>query len=96
MTRGILLGRDTSGTRSVLAWTVRGHGAHNAGACCALCVEAELRHRGPDTMLAPALSTDREQQQQHILTPASAKDALAQHHAHHFSICGATRHTHTG
>jgi hypothetical protein len=34
------------------------------------------------TMLAPALSTDREQQQQHILTPASTKDALAQHHAH--------------
>jgi hypothetical protein len=29
-------------------------------------------------MLAPALSTDREQQQQHILTPASAKAAPAQ------------------
>ena len=49
----------------------------------------------PGTMLAPALSTDREQQQQqHILVPASAKDALAQHHAHHCSVCGAARHTH--
>ena len=45
-------------------------------------------------MLAPALSTDREQQQQHILTPALAKDPLAQHHAHHCSVCGAERHTH--
>jgi len=42
----------------------------------------------PGNMLAPALSTDREQQQQHILTPASA-----QCHAHHCSICGAVRHT---
>ena len=50
----------------------------------------------PGTMLAPTLSTDREQQQQHILTPASAKDALAQHHAYHCSVCGAARHTHTG
>jgi len=50
----------------------------------------------PGTMLAPALSTDREQQQQHIPTPASAKDALAQQHAHHCSVCGAARHTHTG
>ena len=50
----------------------------------------------PGTMLAFALSTDREQQQQHILMPASAKDALAQHHAHHCSVCGVTRHTHTG
>jgi len=32
----------------------------------------------PGTMLTPALSTDREQQQQHILTPASAKAAPAQ------------------
>ena len=31
----------------------------------------------PGTMLAPALLTDREQQQQHILTPVSANDALA-------------------
>ena len=50
----------------------------------------------PGTMLAPALSTDREQQKQHILTPASAKDALAQHHTHYCSVCGAERHTHTG
>jgi len=47
----------------------------------------------PGTMLAPALLTDREQQQQHILKPASANDALAQHHAHHCSVRGATRHT---
>ena len=42
----------------------------------------------PGTMLAPALSSDRELQQQYILTPDSAKDALAQHHAHHCSVCG--------
>jgi hypothetical protein len=45
-------------------------------------------------MLAPALATDREQQKQHILTPASVKDALAQHHANHYSVFGAARHTH--
>ena len=74
-----------------------GHGAHGAGACCALCVEAELGIvASPGTKLAPALSTDGDQQQQHILTPASAKDALAQHHVHHCSVCGAARHTHTG
>ena len=49
----------------------------------------------PGTMLAPALLTDREQQWQHILTLASAKAALALHHAHNCSICGAARHTHT-
>ena len=48
----------------------------------------------PGTVLAPALSTDREQQKQHILTPASVKDALAQHHANHYSVFGAARHTH--
>jgi hypothetical protein len=48
----------------------------------------------PGTMLAPALSTDREQHQQYILTPASAKAAPAQRHARHCSICGAVRHTH--
>ena len=108
MTRGSLLGWEPSGTRSVLAWTVCGAwGVHSASACCVLCVEAELNtQRGqpghharnivasPGTMLAPALSTDREQQQQYIPTPASAKDALAQHHAHHCSVCGAARHTH--
>ena len=36
----------------------------------------------PGTMLAPALSTDREEQQQHVLTPASAKPAPAQRHSH--------------
>jgi len=46
-------------------------------------------------MPAPALLTDREQQQQHIFMPASAKAAPAQRHAHHCSICGAVRHTHT-
>ena len=45
------------------------------------------------TMLAPALLTDREQQQQHVLTPESAKDAPVQRHAH-CSVCGAARHTH--
>jgi hypothetical protein len=48
----------------------------------------------PSTMLAPALSTDREEQQQHILTIASAKATPAQYHAHHHSIRGAARHTH--
>jgi hypothetical protein len=47
----------------------------------------------PGTMLAPALSTDREEQQQHVLTPASAKATPAHRHAHHCSICGAARHT---
>ena len=47
----------------------------------------------PGTMLAPALLTDTEQQQQHILTPASAKAAPAQRHAHHCINCGAVQHT---
>jgi hypothetical protein len=49
------------------------------------------------TVLAPALSTDREQQQQeqHILPSASAKAAPAQHREHHCSICGAAQ-AHTG
>jgi hypothetical protein len=44
-------------------------------------------------MLAPVLLADREQQQQQILTPASAKATPAQRHAHHCSICGAARRT---
>ena len=72
-----------------------GYGVHGSGACRTLCVEAEFRHCSqPRHLLAPSLSTDREQQQQHILTPAPAKAALAQHPAHHWSICGAARHTH--
>ena len=47
----------------------------------------------PGTMLAPALSTHREQQKQHILMLVSAKATTAQRHAHHCSICGAARHT---
>jgi hypothetical protein len=48
------------------------------------------------TMFAPALSlADREQQQQHIFTPASAKPAPVQCCAHHCSVYGAARHTHT-
>ena len=43
------------------------------------------------TMLALALLKDREQQQQHIFTPALAKDALAQHHARHCSVCGGSK-----
>ena len=70
-----------------------GHGPHGAGACRALFVEAEFRHCG--TILAPALSIDREKQQQHILMPASAKATPAQRHAHHCSICG-PQHRHTG
>jgi hypothetical protein len=71
------------------------HEAHGAGACCTL--RAMFIHwsaRAQCTMLAPALSTDKEQQQQHILTPVSAKDAVAQRHAHHCSVCGTARHTH--
>ena len=73
-----------------------GHGARGAGGCRALGVRTSLDIvASPGTMLAPALSTDREQQQQqHILVPASAKDALAQHHANHYSVFGAARHTH--
>ena len=72
-----------------------GHGA----TLQVLAVYCELKQSSdivasPGTMLAPALSTDREQQQ-HILTPASAKAATAQRHAHHCSICGAVKHTHT-
>ena len=47
------------------------------------------------TMLAPVLLADREQQQQHILTPASANDAPAQRHTHQCSKCEAARHTRT-
>jgi len=47
MTRGSLQhGRDPSGLWFVLAWNDRRHGPHGAGACRALCVEAEFRHRG--------------------------------------------------
>jgi hypothetical protein len=46
MTRGNLLGRDPSGTRSVLAWTVRGAWSNVAGACRVLRAEAKFRHRG--------------------------------------------------
>jgi len=49
----------------------------------------------PGTMLAPALLTDREQQQQqHILALVSAKATPAQRHARLCSICGAARCTH--
>ena len=70
-----------------------GHGARGAGGCRALGVRTSLDIvASPGTMLAPALSTDRKQQQQHVLMPASAKDA--QHHAHHCCVCEAARHTH--
>ena len=52
----------------------------------------------PGNMLAPAFSTDREQQQQqqHILTPASAEAAPAKRHAHHCSTHShACKHTYT-
>ena len=94
MTHGSLLGRDPSGTRSVLAWTVRG--AWSARCRCLPLTVSKLSSdivASPGTMLAPALSTDREQQKQHILTPVSAKATPAQRHAHHCSICGAARHT---
>jgi hypothetical protein len=48
----------------------------------------------PGTMLAPALSTDREQQQQHILTLTSVKTAPAQRHATAASM--GQQGTHTG
>ena len=64
-----------------------GHGAHSAGACCALCVEAEFRHCSQPGHHAHTCPLNR----QHILTPASAKDALAQHHARHCSVCGGSK-----
>ena len=60
---------------------------------CALKQSSDIL-ASPGTMLAPALSTDREQQWQHILTPISAKAILAQRHVHRCSICEAARHTH--
>jgi hypothetical protein len=96
--RGRMLGRDPSGMRSMLAWAVCRAWSAQCSACCALYVEASSESSdivaSSGTMLAPALSTDGEQEQQHILTPASAKTAPAQRHAHHCSICGAVRHTH--
>ena len=90
MTRGSLLGQDPSRRGSYWHGLFACHGAHGAGACRALCIEAEFRHRGsPGTMLAPVFLKDKEQQQQHILPPASA-----QRHAYHCSICGAIRQTH--
>ena len=92
-TRGSLIGRDPSGTQYVLHCsqgmerTVQVLAVH-----CVLKQSSDIL-ASPGTMLAPALSTDREEQQQHILTPASAKAAPAQCHAHHCSICGAVRHT---
>jgi hypothetical protein len=98
--RGRMLGRDPSGMRSMLAWAVCRAWSAQCSACCALYVEASSESSdivaSSGTMLAPALSTDGEQEQQHILTPASAKTAPAQRHEHHCSNCGAVRHTHTG
>ena len=77
---------------SMLAWTVPG--AWSARCRClprTLC--SRIQTSWPAR--APALSTDREQQKQHILTPVSAKATPAQCHAHHCSICGAARHTHS-
>ena len=48
---------------------------------CALKQSSDIL-ASPGTMLAPALSTDRKQQKQHILTPVSAKSTPAQRHAH--------------
>jgi len=45
-TRRNLLGRDPSGTHPCCLGLFAGRGAHSAGACCALCVKAEFRHRG--------------------------------------------------
>ena len=97
MTRGSLLRRDPSGTRSVLALSAR-------GACSLKAWSAQCR-RLPRTVCqsnvqilwsvrartCPVLLADREQQQQeqHTLTPAPA-----QRRAHHCSVCGAARHTH--
>jgi len=72
-----------------------GFGAHGAGACRALRVEAVFRHCGQpghNAHTCPVLLADREQK--HIFTPASANPAPAQCHAHHCSVCGAARHTH--
>ena len=91
MTRGGLLGRDPSGKRSALAWTVRK--VWNARFRCLLHTvlkQSPDMVASPGTVLAPALATDREQQQQHILTPKSAKAAPAQRHAHY---CSAHSHT---
>jgi hypothetical protein len=74
------------------------HGPHSAGACRALFVEAVFIHRcqpGRKACTCPIPNfVDMEQQQQHILTPASAKAAPAQRRARHCSVCGAARHTH--
>ena len=75
-----------------------GHGPQGAGACRALCVESVFRHRGqPWHDAHPVLLADREQQQQLILTPASAIPAPVQRHEQYCSVCEATRHkrTHT-
>ena len=65
---------------------------HVLAAYCALKQSSDIL-ASPGTMLAPALSTHREQQKQHILMLVSAKATTAQRHAHHCSICGAARHT---
>ena len=72
-----------------------GHGAHGADACRALLVEAEFRHRGqPGTILAPALSTDREQQQQHILTQRLLQHSVLHTTAASVGQQGTHRHAH--
>jgi len=104
-----LLGQDPSRMRSVLAWSARGvcklrHGARGAGACCSLCVKAVFKHCGQSghsarTCLVLLADRGQQHQKQHILTPASAKPAPAQHRAHRCSVCGEERHayvhTHT-
>jgi hypothetical protein len=96
MTRESLLGRDPSGMRSVLAWTAR-----RAWSTWCRCLSRTVLKQSsdivasPGTMLVPAfLDREQQQQQQHILTPESVKDAPAQRHAHCCSVCGAARHTH--
>jgi len=57
-----------------------------------------VRHCGQprhNARTCPVLLADREKQQQHTLTPASAKPVPAQRHAHHCSVWRAKR-QHTG
>ena len=75
-------------------WGVRLQ-AWSAHCTCLLCIvlkQCSYTVASPGTMLAPALSTDREQQQQHILTPASAKPAPELRHAHQH-LWGSKAHT---
>jgi hypothetical protein len=81
MRRVIFAWMGPSEMRPMLAWSACGAWSARCSACRTLSVEAVFRHCGQPG------HKDREQQQQHVLMPASEQPYA------HCSVCGAARHT---